>query len=374
MNNIVSLEKKRIQQRKLKRIEEAKIEIASLWVAKLDRELSRSEALELKVWATEDKSHIQILLETAKLWDNMSAMNRLADLFPQSNLGLNQNRKKNWYGAIAASFLFAIAIGLASNFNQQDRTVPSLVNQFAYVKSFQTKIGENKTVPLPDGSELVLNTNTSAKISFSKASRIIELERGEIHIDVAHDKTRPLSVLASGKVIQAVGTAFNVEMANDKVELIVTDGKVLVAPIEKSDSTNKNQTIPHLSSLPNTSIAISKGEKVEFNNQEKTIAEIKKEAVVNIEPVEIAASLSWRTGNLIFRGESLSDAMTEISRYNDIQIEIDDNDYLKNIRVAGMFKTGDIEGLISVLEKNFNITHSRIEQNKIFLKLSENKG
>ena len=84
------------------------------------------------------------------------------------------------------------------------------------------------------------------------------------HIDVAHDKTRPLSVIAGGKVIQAVGTAFNVEVRNELVELIVTDGKVLVAT--KNDDIAKTEIDEMGKKLPENSMAISKGEKVDYND------------------------------------------------------------------------------------------------------------
>jgi len=116
-------------------------------------------------------------------------------------------------------------------------------------------------------------------------------------------------------------------------------------------------------------MAISKGEKIELLLPKSDFNIPRQEIVIKIAPIEIAASLSWRTGNLIFRGESLVDAMAEISRYNDVIIELDNDDTLKEIRVAGMFKTGDIEGLLNVLEKSFNIHHTKLNDNKIFLTL-----
>ena len=77
--------------------------------------------------------------------------------------------------------------------------------------NFQTDVGESKDILLSDKSKITLNTNSFVQVRYTQHSRVINLLRGEIHIDVAHDKTRPLSVIAGDKVIQAVGTAFNVE-------------------------------------------------------------------------------------------------------------------------------------------------------------------
>jgi transmembrane sensor len=82
----------------------------------------------------------------------------------------------------------------------------------------------------------------------------------------------------------------------------------------------------------------------------------------------VAANLSWRQGSIIFRGESLSDAMTEISRYTNINFELADDERLKQVHVAGMFKTGDVKGLLEVLNNNFNISYERVSPDKIMLK------
>ena len=114
--------------------------------------------------------------------------------------------------------------------------------------------------------------------------------------------------------------------------------------------------------LPNNAMAISKGEKVNLDLTGKTT-----ETVVKVDPIEVAASLSWRQGNLIFRGESLAEVMTEISRYTDIKFELADNEQLQQVQVAGMFKTGDVTGLLDVLSNNFNISYKRIGTDKIIL-------
>ena len=61
--------------------------------------------------------------------------------------------------------------------------------------------------------------------------------------------------------------------------------------------------------------------------------------------------------------------MAEISRYTDIQFELADDAKLKTIHVAGMFKTGDVNGLLAVFKSNFNISHERLSRDKILLKL-----
>jgi transmembrane sensor len=358
MSNIHQINQKTNQQQSDDQIEETRLNEASDWIAKLDRNLTKSEKKQLAHWLSVDVSNIEVLFEVAQMWDKMDDLSRLSDIFPQTDV--KQKQTRNTIAAIAASFVVALTLMLYQSGSYLSPFGHSTSSIVAMQASYQTNIGESNTINLPDNSKVVLNTNSFVQVKYTQNSRIIELLRGEIHIDVAHDTSRPLSVIAGGKVIQAVGTAFNVEMRSERVELIVTDGKVLVA---QKDTTVEDDIEQMAKRLPQNSMSISKGEQVDLdisgNNQEK---------VQKADPIEIAANLSWRQGNIIFRGESLVEAMLEISRYTDIQFELADDDELQKVQVAGLFKTGDVTGLLDVLTRNFNISYQKVGSHKIILK------
>ena len=353
-----------IHQRKNQGSDEIRLDKASLWLAKLDRGLSRSEKTELQQWLAQSYKNVEVLLEVAQLWDKMDELSRLSDLFPQAQK--KQTSLPVWLSATAASVLLAVALSFFQetfnfsffNFGAHSSVVVKQLN-------FQTNVGESKDIVLPDKSKITLNTNSFVHVRYTQEARVINLLRGEIHINVAHDKSRPLSVIAGDKIIQAVGTAFNVEVGKKEIELIVTDGKVLVAeqhakqvPNLSGSGTNKKGKF-----LLPSSTAVSKGEKLDLSVNGKISKPVEKVA-----QVDVAARLSWRKGSLIFRGESLADAMAEISRYTDVHFELADDERLKNVQVAGMFKTGDVKGLLEVLNNNFNISYERISPDKILLK------
>jgi transmembrane sensor len=81
---------------------------------------------------------------------------------------------------------------------------------------------------------------------------------------------------------------------------------------------------------------------------------------------EISADLSWRQGKLIFRGEPLAEALQVVSRHTAIEFEYANPD-IRNKRLAGVFKSGDAEGLLNTLSRNFNLRHTYISQYKIRL-------
>lgn len=343
--------------------DDERLDQASEWLAKLDRNLSKEEKKALQAWLAESYKNVEVLLEVAQLWDKMSELSRLSDLFPQTE---QQKTLPVWLGAMAASIFLAVALSFfQETFNF---SFFSLGNNSAVVAkqlNFQTAVGESKDILLPDQSKITLNTNSFVHVKLTPSARIITLLRGEIHIDVAHDTSRPLSVVAGNKIIQAVGTAFNVEVNTKQIELIVTDGKVLVAQQQATE-------IPNLSSKGTSRVTnntaldstpVSKGEKLDLDFAGTITKKAEK-----VDAIDVAANLSWRQGSLIFRGESLHDAMTEISRYTNIDFELADDERLKKVQVAGMFKTGDIKGLLEVLSNNFDISYERVSPEKIVLK------
>jgi transmembrane sensor len=341
-------------------LDEQRLEQACDWITRLDRSLNKAEIAELQQWLAADTQHRECLLEVAALWDKMDSLQRLADLFPSTE----PQRRQPWRPlAIAASvaclFTLAALFWRADGFVTDQGATPALV---ATQSSYQTRVGETSTIELPDRSRLLLNTNSFVIVKYSAKARIIELQRGEIMINVAHDSSRPLSVVAAGKIIQAVGTAFNVQMRDSQVELIVTDGKVRVETAAALKLQDEQQLAAR---LPASALAISKGERVDLDASGQL-----EEKVEKIAAVDIAANLSWRSGNLIFRGESLAEAVHEISRYTDIRFELSDDAKLRDIHVAGMFKTGDVDGLLAVFKSNFNISHERLSRDKILLKFA----
>lgn len=124
---------------------------------------------------------------------------------------------------------------------------------------------------------------------------------------------QPLSVYAGGKIIQAVGTAFNVEVKQGKIELLVTDGKVLVT--DQSPELIDPMQLENVR-LPADSMAILKGQLVALGSTS--------EKILMLKPTDIQANLSWQQGSLIFRGEPLDKVLQEVSRYTHYEFEFVD--------------------------------------------------
>src|SRR5690349_3589316 len=57
--------------------------------------------------------------------------------------------------------------------------------------SFETEVGEQRSVVLQDGSVVTLNTSSHIDVDLRKDRRVIRLSRGEALFQVARDATRP---------------------------------------------------------------------------------------------------------------------------------------------------------------------------------------
>ncbi|MGY8696772.1 MAG: FecR domain-containing protein, partial [Verrucomicrobiia bacterium] len=74
------------------------------------------------------------------------------------------------------------------------------------------------------------NRGAQVFVRFTDEKRLVDLLAGEAHFTVSKDASRPFIVRARGTVVQAVGTAFNVLLNSDRVEVLVTEGRVLMNP------------------------------------------------------------------------------------------------------------------------------------------------
>lgn len=332
--------------------DEVMFDQASLWIAKMDRSLTEIEQADFKAWLAESVQHQKLIIEMAGMWDKMDSLEHLADLFPSSNKTERKVSSAKWPIALAASLLLAVFVTFFT-----DNNFNSLWQGEQQFVRYETAVGESSTIYLPDNSKVLLNTNSVLLVRYTDDYRLLDLQRGELHVEVAHDKSRPLSVVANQKVIQAVGTAFSVQVKTSEVELIVTEGKVIIGQLEEKQDINEEAL-----NIPASSLAVSQGEIASL-----AAINVGADKVSVIDHKAIKQSLSWRQGNLVFNGETLAEAMAEVSRYTSVTFEIADEE-LKQIKIAGRFKTGDVKGLIAVLNHNFNIKTDRVNKKLVVLR------
>lgn len=320
---------------------------ASDWVAKLDGdEMSARDVQELRAWIAEDPRHKSELAAQLNSWSDMDVLSELTYLNAPEETAI-QTEKASFFEFLSRPFAYGVAsllvvVSLATYVasNSGWINLPALDQSSAGVEfNIVTLLGEQKTESLPDGSVLHINTTSAAEIEYSDSERSVHLQTGEVFFDIAPEEERPFVVYAGDAAIRAVGTAFTVHYENEAVRIAVTEGVVefISEGVSEFVSAETSETLDAESSLGNVAY---------FENSKFT---------VQTQPQELLSrQLAWRDGMLEFRGESLDYVVAELSRYTDAQFVILD-DEIKDVRLGGYFKIGDIDGLASTLDLAFNI-------------------
>jgi len=201
------------------------------------------------------------------------------------------------------------------------------------VQLYRTQIGERRIVVLSDGSRVQLNTGSTIEAAMTAKARKIRLVRGEALFEVAHNKARPFLVDAGTAQLRAVGTAFNVRIRDEVVELTVTEGVVAVS---SGGQVLRSAAAPH--------IAAGGG------------AVIRPGAVAptQLDDAEMRQRTAWREGVIELDGETLAQAVEEFNRYRSAPIILGDA-RLANIRVGGRFEVDEADKFLLALETGFPI-------------------
>ena len=331
------------------------------WIVRLDSDdpLTSPEKQALRDWVERSPAHRKELQRLAEFWDSSNILTEL--LIPMHQVARVKRQHYSWRSllaglfstprggaALAMTLLFTVVIIRGGLFP----VAPESTNGI-----YAAAIGELRIETLADGSVLHINTDSQVQVSYSEQTRKIRLLRGEAHFDVAHNTGWPFEVYAGKGLVKAVGTAFLVRLEQERLSVIVTDGKVDLAAQSPSASPNTITTpLPTLEKVG----SLSKGEGASFNTANNPKAHIK------LAQKDITRQLAWREGYLVFEGEPLTVVVAELNRYLPMRVEIAD-DSLNQIPIGGRFKVGELEALFEVLETSFNVHVSRLDDRHIQL-------
>lgn len=207
----------------------------------------------------------------------------------------------------------------------------------------ETRIGENRSIRLTDGSTVDLGGHTRLQIALDEHSRRITLARGEAYFTVAKDATRPFSVNAGSASVTALGTQFNVRRADDRVVVAVIEGHVVVNPrvplaqqLPLLRETTSEKRRPYHLIAGNLSVVDHAG----------------LESSTHL--VDGSAATAWQLGRLDFDGEPLRYALESVNRYTRKPIELGDEN-LGDLRITGAALNDNIDGWVSSLESAFGL-------------------
>ncbi len=266
-------------------------------------------------------------LEYEKLWE----------LIAQNTIQVPTKRPvfSIWIRTMAAAVL-AFAIFGAGLYFYSNRQI-----------GISTEYGQMKNLILPDGSELVLNANSSVKYH-SKFERAKPREiwlKGEAFFKVKHlhnkgniAKGDLFIVHVGGADIKVLGTTFNVKDRRGIVNVALLEGTVSV---KAANDKHKG-------------LIMRPGQLVYYDRTKDSIF---------LENGNITASQAWKDGLLIFQDLSVEELFKQLEDtygYHAVFKNVD----LKKKKISGTFSTGNYDNLLKGVGIALDISIKKEENSK----------
>ena len=332
-------------------------ETALAWFARCQQGLSAAQEQEFQDWLCADPRHAALFNELDGTWTLLGRV----DHPTAAATPIHAPTPRRWPVRRLVVSLLAAAAAIAVAYVSWWRPAH-------YRGETMTEIGAQRILRLPDGSIVSLNTNSAVVAAFTPAERRLRLERGEAHFAVAKNPDRPFIVEAAGVSVRAVGTAFNVRLADQAVEVLVTEGKVRVDDAVSGQSLLAPPTDGNGVALPGLGQPVlTSGQKVVVALPE-TVIKVEDQpmpvAVIPVSAEEMQRELAWQERRLDFELATLGEIVAEFNRYNRHKLVIGDP-ALAQRRYGGSFKPDDQAGFVRMLQENFGVAVEETETSTV---------
>lgn len=302
------------------------METAARWHAQLESGTADQSAFE--TWRDADPRHAAAFARIAGVADQFDRARPYVDVEPTSRRQRPPMR---------------LAVGVAAGL------FIGGVMAFAYVNisgahKLSTTIGAEKTVILPDGTNLVLNTDTEVSWKFDRDHRSLWIQRGEIAVTV-HPDGRPLSIYGGKGEVQLSQGKVNARLRNKTIDLAVLDGKARAVQADP---------VTHVVS----DVWVPTGQGVLIAPEDLHVRSLSGDDLQFIS--------GWQNGELVLNGQTLATVVQEYNRYLTHPIAVADPS-LEGVRLGGRFSTHDPDRFLKALEEGFDIRAVRADDGAITL-------
>ena len=299
------------------------------WYIKLTSEdVTDAEKQAWEVWLNQSAAHHQAwerILQKLSLFESLPADIGVTVLARASS-------KVNTHRRDALKFLGLMAVvAVPAAYLYKEALLGS--NDYDY----STRVGERKTVTLPDGTVLVLNTNTAVTMAASSQARTLTLHRGEILVQTGHAGVdgRPLMVNTVFGNILPLGTQFNVRHFDHLTRITLFEGRLQLTAKEGAQLVMK----------PNQEVDM-------FATH------------IHLHSENSLLSAAWQNGYLQADNLALQSLIEELARYRSGFLLCHPD--VREMKVSGAYSVDDIDASLNSLTQTFPL---KIQQITRFLTL-----
>lgn len=297
---------------------------ASAWLVRIETgTVTADERRHFAEWLAADPAHPAAYREAERFWRSLDGLSQddireLDRYLPRKSdfqrPGPTHSRRR--LTAMAACVLLVAGAGLW------------LALALWPLGDYRTAVGEQRTIALPDGSTVQLNTDTALSIAMTDGSRRLTLHRGEAFFTVTPDRARPFEVTAGQGTIRALGTAFNVRTDGDRTTVTVSEHSVRV----------------RLEHEP--SIDVQAGEQLRYQPSGW---------LGSVERTDLSRTLAWQQHRLMFENRPLPEVLEEVARYRSGRFVFLRDQSLSTLLVTGSFDTERLDRFLPALEESLPI-------------------
>ncbi|WP_338724330.1 FecR family protein [Pseudomonas tolaasii] len=196
-----------------------------------------------------------------------------------------------------------------------------------WTSDLATATGERRSVQLPDGTRLQLNTDTAVDLNFNPQQRLITLVRGEILVSCGAASSAPLLVETSHGLLEGLDGRFAVRQDSDCTRLTVVSGNVAIDSPKGADG------------LP-THVHAGESYRVQQNR-----------AILARSPTMDMAA--WADGLIVTRSMRLDDFLSEVGRYRHGYLGCAAD--VAHLQLSGVFRLDDTDKLLAVLAQTLPV-------------------
>lgn len=309
---------------------------ADIWLARLMADdCTPTERAVFEHWLTASPENEDAYREAERLWHRSGGLHRFADIQAAMDEPAARpvSRLRRWRLplAAAATVVLAVSVVLSRPWIHTpagDRLI--------------TATGEQRTVELADGSQVLLDAETELRIAYSEHERRLVLGKGRAQFKVQHDLLRPFIVQAANGAVTAHGTEFQVRVDDRDVTVTLLEGKVSV-DVDRLLAPAKTETL-----VP--------GEQIRFDGRH----------VLPKKRADLEVAQSWTYGDLVFKEWRLQQLVAEMNRYSKTKIRIEDAS-IDDLLISGRFHAGDYRTMIRVLESDWPVRADTVSGTEIAL-------
>lgn len=207
-----------------------------------------------------------------------------------------------------------------------------------WMADMRTAAGQWESRTLEDGSRITLGSHGALNLRFDGGRRVLELVRGEILLDVAHDQSRPFLVETAHGSMRALGTRFVVGREEKSTVLAMLESKVAVRTASQLADKRSEGTVIHA------------GQRVR----------ILPDGLGPIESIDArSVSDAWKFHQLVVQDQPLPEVLEALDRHRPGYIRYD-RAGIENIRVSAVLPLDDTDRALQLLAASFPAVRMRM--------------